>query len=166
MIVAREKTGSYGFFDESFQSRKTRRRRAVFKSEKLALTGFVLAIFFVGVFITYYCSQLFTLGYQINRLNKELAALRVENHGLDEEIQQLVNLDNIEYLAVHKLNMVKPDANNFLVVTVADPASRELTTQSKEQNSQPVVVSWGEKEKSRLIKTFDELVNRFENKTG
>jgi len=166
LIVAREKTGGYGFFDESLQSRKTRRHRAVFGGEKLAITGFIFAIFLVGVFVIYYYSQLFTLGYQITRLNKELAVLRVENHSLDEEVQQLVSLDNIEYLAVHKLNMVKPDADNFLVVTVADPASRELTAQAKEEESQPVVLSWGEKGKSRLIKTFDELVNRFDNKTG
>jgi len=166
LIVAQEKKGNCGFFDETFQPRKTRRRKAVFKSEKLVLTGFVMAIFLVGVFITYYCSQLFTLGYQINRLNKELSVLRVENHGLEKDIQQLVSIDNIEYLAIHKLNMVKPDADNFMVITVADTAPQESTTQSKVQPDQPAAVSRVEKEKSRLIETFAELVNRFDNKSG
>jgi len=165
LIVAQEKTGSYGFFDESFRTKKTRRRKAVFNSDKLALTGLVLAGFLVGMLITYYYAQLFTLGYQITRLNKELAALRLENHSLDEEIQRLANLDNIQSLAVHKLKMVKPDANNVLVVTVAATVPQELTATSDIHSGQPVVVSAGEKEKSRLIKAFDELVNRFESKS-
>jgi len=164
LIVAQEKKGNCGFFDESFRPKKPRRHKAVFKKEKLALTGLVLAGFLVGVLITYYCSQLFTLGYQINRLNKELAALRVENHSLDEEIQRLVSLDNIESLAIHKLKMVKPDTNNVLVVTVAATSPRELTPPSDIHTGQPVAIIQGEKEKSRLIKAFAELVNRFESK--
>lgn len=167
MIVAREKTSSYGFFEETLQPKKTRRRKTVFKTEKIVLTGFVLAIFLVGVFITHYCSQLFTLGYKIHRLNNELAVLRVENQGLDEQIRHLINLDTIEYVATNKLNMVKPDTNNYLLVTVADTSSYDATImlETEAETDQPDTAP-PEKGKNILIKTFDELVTRFDNRGG
>jgi len=164
LIIAREKTGHYGFFDELPRSKERRRYRPTFKSCKIALTGLVMAVFFAGILITYYYSQLFALGYQISRLNKELDILRVENHNLDEEIQQLAALDRIESLAVHKLNMVKPDANNIMFVAVAITA-QERAVAGDTRSSQPPDVAPGDKTKSLIVRAFDELVNRLEGKS-
>ncbi|OPY57715.1 MAG: Cell division protein FtsL [Pelotomaculum sp. PtaU1.Bin035] len=164
MIVAQEKTGYYGIPDEELQLKKTPRCKTVFKGQKLAFTGFIVAGFLAGILITYYCSQLFALGYQICRLNKELAVLRIENYSLDEEIQRLVTLDRIESLAINKLKMVKPDANNVLVVSVATN-QQETAAAPVIQTGQPTGISIDGKEKSRLAKAFDELVNRLENKS-
>lgn len=167
MIAAQDKTGNCGFFAPSGQSgRRTDRRKTVLKSEKLVLTCLVVACFAVGLFITYYFSQLFILGYQINCLNKELAALRLENHGMEEEIKKLVSLENIEYLAVNKLKMVKPDARNILLVTVAAPEGLNAASPDGGGKGQQVAAAAAGKEKNRLIQAFDELVNRFAYQRG
>lgn len=175
MIVAREKTGReeysgqlptirHEIWEQAPRAEKKRRRSKVFKGHKLMLTGLIVAGFLVGCLITYYCSQLFTLGYEISSLNRELAALRVENNNLSEEIQRLSSLDRIEYLAIHKLNMVKPEVNNILVVTAPESPSQESAAAPVAQSGQTAVASSGEQEKSRLIQAFDELVSRLESK--
>ncbi|MCL6636062.1 MAG: septum formation initiator family protein [Peptococcaceae bacterium] len=125
---------------------------------RLVLVVMVLAGFLVGVLITYYYSRVFALGYQISRLEKELALLRVENHSLDEEIHRLASLDRVEFLAVNKLGMVKPDSSNVLVVAVAGNAP----PQPEQRTGQAAAAAGAEK--SRLIRTFTELVNRLESK--
>ena len=118
MIVAGEKTRSYGFFDETFHPKASNRRKRTFKNEKLVSLCLVLGLFAVGVFIVFYFAQLYTLGHSINSLNQELAVLRVENQGLEEEILQMVSLGNIEYLAMNMLEMVRPEASDFLLLNM------------------------------------------------
>jgi len=162
LIVAREKTGYYRFSIAAPGPKKIRKIKSVSGGARLALTSLILACFMVGVLITYYYSQVFALGYQINRLQRELAVLRVENHNLEEEVRRLTSLERVEYLAINKLGMVKPDSNNILVVTVAGetpPVPAPNPDGGPAVDSSPA----GE-EKSRLIRAFTELVNRLENK--
>ncbi|MEG3070074.1 MAG: cell division protein FtsL [Candidatus Syntrophopropionicum ammoniitolerans] len=120
MIVAQEKTGYYRFPTEETPPVKkiTRRKRTLRNRHKLVFIGLVLAAFLVGVAITVFCSQISTLGYKITRLEKELALLHKENYNLNEEIQKMSSLGRIEYIAVNKLGMKKPDDNNILVVNL------------------------------------------------
>lgn len=163
MIVAQEKIGRHGFFEEALKQKKNRRRKATFKAEKLALLGFILLIFSVGVFITYYCAQMFTISYRINSLDKELALLRVENHGLESQIQQLINLEQIEYVAINELGMVKPDISNFLVVAVGD---EELNVLVNQPEAQPDEDETAVGEGNLFIRAFDELVSRLDREGG
>ncbi|MDD3653336.1 MAG: septum formation initiator family protein [Desulfotomaculaceae bacterium] len=166
MIVAREKTGHKEFLGQlpRHLPRKVKRRSYtyVFKGHKLKLISLIVACFLVGLLITYYFSHLFTLGYQISSLNKELAVLRVDNNNLTEEIQRLGSLEYIEYYAINKLHMVKPEANNILVVTVPETKTNETEVAPVERNGLQALASRGSQEKSRLIQVFDELVNRLE----
>ena len=93
MIVAREKTSSYGFFDELPQQKRNSERKTIIKIDKLVLTVFVFAIFSVGIFVISYFAQMSTLGFKIDRFNKELAVLRVENQALEAQVQQLIALE-------------------------------------------------------------------------
>ena len=122
----------------------------------------VVAFFLVGMLITYYYSQVLSLGYQIGRLEQQLAVLRVENNNIDGEIQRLVSLESIESMAVNKLGMVKPASNDVLVVAVA--GKKPQTSASDTKTVEVVSISPAEKEKSPLIRAFTELVNRLENK--
>jgi len=125
------------------------------------LSGLILAGFLAGLVVTYYYSQVLALGYKINRLEKELALLRVENHDLDEEIRRLASLERVEYLAVNKLGMVKPDSSNILVVAVAGKA---LPVSGPELKTGTNNGSLPGKDKNHLIRAFSELVNRLENR--
>jgi len=160
LIVAQDKTGYRGFSDMDPRPEKTRRRRFVQKSPVPALSGLVLVCFLVGVLITYYFSQVLTLGYQITKLEKELTLLRVENNSLDEEIHKLSSLERVEYLAVNKLGMVKPANNNIMVLAVA---GRPQTVDAASVNTQVADNSSAGPEKNRLIRAFTELVGRLEN---
>lgn len=163
MIVAQEKTGYYRLSDDAPRPKKTSRGKLLPKSPRLALIGLVLAGFLVGVSITVYCSQIITLGYQITRLEKELALLRIENQSLDEEVHRMTSLERVESQAVNKLGMVKPDVNNILVVTI-DGTNQSTETPDPAINKGQVDSNTpAGKEKSRLIRAFDELVNRLEN---
>lgn len=163
MIVAQEKTGYYRLPEDVPRPKKTSRKKLYRKNHRLALIGLVFASFLVGVAITVYCSQIIALGYQITRLEKELALLRIENHSLDEEIQQMTSLGRVEFLAVNKLGMIKPDNNNILVVTLDGASQLTETPDPAADEGQVAGHTPAEKEKNRLLRAFDELLNRLEN---
>ena len=124
----------------------------------------VLAGFLLSVLIIYSHSQVSNLGYQISRLEKELALLRVENHDLEGEVQRLASLDRIERIAVERLGMVKPDSDNVLIVELAGKNVKE-SVDIPEQGNAVALSSTGEEKQNRLIRAFTEMVNRLENKT-
>ncbi|MFX4261409.1 septum formation initiator family protein [Pelotomaculum propionicicum] len=164
MIVAQEKTGYFRLSEDAPRPKKFSWGKKSFpKNHRLVLIGLVLAGFLVGVSITVYCSQIITLGYQITSLEKELALLRIENHSLDEEIHQMTSLERVEFLAVNKLGMVRPDENNILVVTVAGKNQPAGTPGPAVDEGQDDGIALAGKEKSRLIRAFDELVNKLGN---
>ena len=163
MIIAQEKTGHSRFsYEEAPRPKKNRRRKRVTVWHRFMLTGLVLAGFMVGLVIIYYYSQVFALGHQINCLEKELVSLRVDNHNLKEEIQRLASLDRVEYLAVNKLGMVKPDSSDILIVAVTDKTPP--ITETKPMAGETAGISPAGEGKNRLIKAFTELVDRLENK--
>lgn len=164
MIVAQEKTGYFKLSEDAPRPKKfSWKKKSFSKNHRLVLIGLVLAGFLVGVSITVYCSQIITLGYQITSLEKELALLRIENHSLDEEIKRMTSLERVEFLAVNKLGMVRPDENNILVVTVAGKNQPAGTPGPAADEGQVDGVKPDGKEKSSLIRAFDELVNRLGN---
>lgn len=162
MVVAQEKTGCYRSSSKAPRPKNERRSGSVSRGPRLVLTGLVLAIFLVGVSITYYYSQVFSLGYKIGRLEKELAYLRVENYSLDGEIRRLSSLERVESLAILKLGMVKPDGNDVLVVAVSDTAGQPSAPPAEARMIAGAFPA-GE-DKSRLIRAFTELVDRLEDK--
>ncbi len=163
MIVAQEKTGYYKLSEDAPPKKKSKFKAAP-KRPRLAIIGLVLAGFLTGVMITVYCSQVITLGYQITRLEKELALLRVENHNLSEEVQKMTSLERVEAIAVGKLGMVKPDNNNILVVTVDGINQQKGTNENGSIRGQDTDNDYAAQEKIPLLRAFTELVNRFEDK--
>lgn len=163
MIVAQEKTGYYKLSKEAPPSKKLSRKKVLRRSHRLVLIGLVFAGFLVGVAITVYCSQINTLGYQITRLEKELALLRKDNYSLSEEIQRMTSLGRVEFLAVNKLGMKRPDDNNILIVAIDGVNQPVETPGPAVDEGQVAGYTYAEKEKSLLFRAFDELLNRLEN---
>ncbi|HHU87212.1 MAG: cell division protein FtsL [Pelotomaculaceae bacterium] len=164
MILAQEKTGYYGMSMEKPGRKRAIRLKDLTRGGRIALTGMVLAGFLLSVLIIYSHSQVSNLGYQISRLEKELALLRVENHDLEGEVQRLASLDRIERIAVERLGMVKPDSDNVLIVELAGKNVKE-SVDIPEQGNAVALSSTGEEKQNRLIRAFTEMVNRLENKT-
>jgi len=164
LILAQEKTGSYGMSVEKPGGKKTIRLKDLTKGRRIALTGMVLAGFLLCVLIIYCHTQVSTLGYKISSLEKELALLRVENHDLEGEVQSLASLGRLESLALGRLGMVKPDCNNVLIVELAGEDILK-TGSGPEQNLAGGLSAAGEEKENRLIKAFAEMVSRLENKS-
>ena len=158
MILAQEKKVPCGLPEEYSAPAPGRRLKRLPSGHKLALTGLVIAGFLLGALTIFYYAQVNALGQQINRLEKELARLRVENDGLDADVHKLASLDRVEQIALNKLNMVKPDSQNVLLVTIdtpvagvpAAPAGQAVHLADKEQEGQ----------KNPLIQAFTDLVNQ------
>ena len=165
MIVAQEKTGYYRFpTEETTPVKKVKKRKRTLRNRhKLVFIGLVLAAFLVGVAITVFCSQISTLGYKITRLEKELALLHKENYNLNEEIQKMSSLGHIEYVAVNKLGMKKPDDNNILVVNLNEINDAGGIPDPPIKEGQVAGYGPEEEEKGPLQRAFDQLVNRLEN---
>ena len=132
MIAAREKGFSYGFYAESYQQRRSDRRRSIVNADKLKLTSLVIVVFSVGIFIISYFVQVSTLGYRVDQFNRELAVLRVENQALEEQFQQMLALDNVESIAVGELDMVKPVVSEYLLLKTA-PVGAQAPADSGDQ---------------------------------
>jgi len=160
LIVAQEKTCYHSCYSGAAHRPEKHRRKGVPGKHKLILTGLVAAAFALGVMVICYYAQVFALGYQIQSLKEELALLRVENYHLAENIYRLTSLDRVEHLALNRLGMVNPDNSNILVVAVAGSSSEVFGPEP----ARPALVSAAGDERSRLIQTFSELVNRLENK--
>ncbi|HBC93416.1 MAG TPA: hypothetical protein DCZ10_11125 [Pelotomaculum sp.] len=160
MIVAQDKTGFYGLSADRPRPKKNRRLKRSSRGPRFLLIGMILLGFTLGIMITYFQARVFKLGYQISSLQQELAVLRVENHDLDERVQQLASLDRVETLAVNKLGMVKPDSSNVLMLAVAD-RTQPLPDAGAKAAGNPLDGDGG----SLLVRAFNELVNRLENKT-
>ncbi|MDD4237412.1 MAG: cell division protein FtsL [Desulfotomaculaceae bacterium] len=162
MIVAQEKTGFYGLSADRPRQKKNLRLKHSSRGPKIVLIGMVLLGFALGIMIIYFQARVFKLGYQISGLQQELAVLRVENHDLDDRVQQLASLDRVETLAVNKLGMVKPDSSNVLMLAV-DNKTQPLPDAGLKDGTavSPLTGDSG----SLLVRAFNELVNRLENKT-
>ncbi|MGI6491513.1 MAG: hypothetical protein ACOX0T_03705 [Pelotomaculum sp.] len=165
MIVAQDKTCSYGLSYEQPQPKpkKMRRLKRSSSSRKFLLLVLILFSFSLGAMITYFQARVYALGYEICCLQQELTALRVENHDLDERVQQMASLERVEMLAINKLGMVKPDSTNVLVLSVDSKAqSFDEVDANTVFDGEPLA---GDGE-SLLLKAFNEFVNRLESKTG
>lgn len=163
MIVAREKTSSYGIFDETFQQKRNSGRKSIMNADKLALTLFVFTIFGVGIVVIAYFAQMSTLGYKIDRFNKELAALRVENNALEGQVQQILALDSVEYAAVSELDMVKPEASDYMLLTVNDAGVDSVTDETAEtaETAENQEILSPENEKGAFLSVFGRYIKYF-----
>lgn len=159
MITAQEKTIAEKL-PVTVPGRRIKRRyrleNAALKKRKLALVGLVMTGFLVGVLITLYYTWISMIGYHINQVEKQVAALRIEDAGLGEEVGRLHSFERIETLATQKLGMIKPDDADMLAVSYSK-AEKENGPAGRE-----AVKAVGEERKSRFVQAFISMVNRLE----
>lgn len=128
MILAKEK---YDY--RSWEVQKEAPRKKVRKSPKKqqkAQQGYLLMVvlaFILGIVIAARYTHVAVVGYQLNKLNGELALLEKENQQLNVELNQLKSLDRIEKIATTKLGMVSPRDVQFVTI---QPRSGESSSQS------------------------------------
>ncbi|RKO67461.1 cell division protein FtsL [Desulfofundulus salinus] len=90
--------------------------------EHLVLTLLILLVFALGILISIFYSRILITGYQITRMQKELAELEIETRGLTEEVSRLSSLERVEAVATTRLGMVKPDERQVVLVKAVSDA--------------------------------------------
>ncbi len=121
MIVAKEQPYYQSPPGEKY-SPVSRPRPKVRPWERLVLTVLVLLIFALGILISIFYSLILITGYQITRMQKELAELEIQTRGLAEEVSRLSSLERVEAVATTRLGMVKPDERQVVLVQAANGA--------------------------------------------
>lgn len=164
MIAAQEKIG-YNVLPDEIPRRAPARKPGRTPSGRIAAaTCLVIAGFLLTALVISFYAQVFALGYQISRIQEDMARLRVEKDSLDSEVQKLLALGNIETLAVNKLGMVKPDAQNVLLVSIDAPVTGSPPAASGHAVNTADMQNGGAK--NRLIQAFTDLVNQLGSRVG
>jgi cell division protein FtsL len=153
------------------QTKRKKIARAVMVQQKLLLTFMVLCCFVMGVMVAYYYAQVAYVGIQIDALQKKVADLRLEGYGLEQEVTHIVALEQIEKIATTELGMVKPGAENVVLVsnsnTAATADAKAAANTATEPDKQPENITLPESDKTvtqpknRVIQAFTEMVERW-----
>ncbi|MBB5335946.1 cell division protein FtsL [Pectinatus brassicae] len=80
---------------------------------RLRCLALVMLVAFMAMFVTFRNSAAVSSGYQLIKLNKNVAALESENDRLRLDIAKLKSPERIKKIAVNNLNMALPDKMYF-----------------------------------------------------
>ncbi len=123
MIAAQEKP-NYAYSEvPAYESPPEPRERV--QSERRArmvLTALILSAFVLGIVYVLFNAFTTNVGYRLENLKREVAAIDAENQSLEMLINKHDSLVRIEALAVAELGMVAPAEENTLTVPIADPS--------------------------------------------
>ncbi len=110
MLVARERFNYQELpLRDSYKRLQTKRVRKVSTKTKVVYCTVVLIALCLAFLVTSRYAQIASLGYEIIGLQKQAQAVDSENQILENKIAELKSLQNIEYVAVTKLGMEKPE---------------------------------------------------------
>lgn len=96
----------------AFTTGKRPQTRKVKKISRQTKVGYSLIVFLTLVMaflLTARGAEINSAGYEMIALKKQCQTLGVENQLLQSQISQLMSLQNIEYKAINKLGMQKPE---------------------------------------------------------
>lgn len=135
LILAKEKYDYYDLEQISRPSTQVRKvRKLKYKKNPRTFAVIVVMTFFLmGLGLAARYAQLTTAGYKINNLKKQVSSLQNENDQLDLQVKKMESLNRIETIAVDKLGMQKPNAQEGVQFLAIDPAEN---SKSKGNNTQ------------------------------
>lgn len=109
MLVARER---FDYQDRPLyqdRGRQVKRVRRINPKTRFLYCGLALVALFLAFWVTSRYAHITSLGYEIIGAKKQLQELATDNQLLQNKIVQLNSLNNIEYIAIAKLGMQKPE---------------------------------------------------------
>lgn len=170
MILAKEKIDYHVPEQPQTHQPKGRKitRQEIVKHKLLSL-AMVCCCFVMGMVVAYYYAQVAYVGYKIDCLQNNLADLRLESHGLEQDITKIVSLEHIENVAVNQLGMIKPDSDK--IVLVSAQSTKPLTEVSAQQDTSkeqsrresitlPEVEKGLDNPKNKIIQAFVQMVEK------
>jgi len=136
---------------------------------KLLSIAMVCCCFVMGMMVAYYYAQVAYVGYKIDCLQSHLSDLRLEGHGLEQEITKIISLGHIENVAVNQLGMIKPDSDQVVLVSSQfsqhqQPEVSKQDTSDEQSHRERITLPDANKrqENSRhnIIQAFAQLMER------
>lgn len=113
--------------------KKTVIKPAVNQHRKILVKGGLL-LFAYAVLLVFLCAKSASLGYDIDRLNKDIDKLNTANHRMEYQIAQLSSLSRIEKIATTQLGMQIPDLKKSIAVKV-EPQPIQVASSQKEKTN-------------------------------
>jgi cell division protein FtsL len=100
-----------------------------YKRKKYIKMGF--AVFGYALILVFLCMSSSSLGYKIERLEKEIQNLETSNYRMEYQIAQKTSLDRVSQIAITDLGMYKPDSSKSIAMAVkAEPINISSTVTS------------------------------------
>jgi cell division protein FtsL len=127
-------------------SRKT--QKAMPRQAKILAIFLVAVLFALGITVAGQYARLALKNYQVSQLKKDITAQKVENDGLQLEIDKLRSVSRIESIATNQLGMVKPENYAFMdyrtegkvkVPTVGDATQGKPNPVAQKPSGNPVI---------------------------
>lgn len=172
MILAKEKI-DYAVPEQPQQHQPPKPKERVITRQqlirhKLLTLAMVCCCFVMAVMVAYYYAQVAYVGYKIDSLQRNLAELRLESHGLEQEITKITSLEHIEYLAVSQLGMIRPDSDHVVLVSSqnAQPALSVAQQDPLQEQSPRETITLPETNKgqehaqNKIIQAFAQMMER------
>jgi cell division protein FtsL len=139
------------------------------------MMAMILFAFVLGAMYIYFNAQVTTVGYRLENLKRQVAAIEMENQSLEMVIGKQDSLARVETLATTKLGMVLPKKENVLTIALADTgfpeAQKEVGAGTAEMASVQVAESGGVPEEvaevasePSLLEAFLSLISGWEQK--
>ena len=97
----------YSLYENNKVLKYKKKLRSV-KKQKSKLVYIILMLFILGVTVIFRYSQITELNFKIDASRMEYVKLLNENDILEAEIEKNINLEEIKFVAINKLNMRKP----------------------------------------------------------
>ena len=94
---------------------RLRKHFCISRGQCLVFTGLVLVAFLIGALIACYYAQIFSMGYKMSNIKKQISSIQSESQNLEVEITELSSLDRVETMATGKLGMVEPGRDIVMV---------------------------------------------------
>ncbi len=121
MVVAKKKP-AYAVEPWRYPQREEKPRKVLRKKtalmQKYAQVFLVMVIFTVAVSVIAHYSVLMGISFQTTRMHREIVSLKSEQHHLKLEAARLSSLDRIEAIALEQLNLVYPEENQHIFLTL------------------------------------------------
>ena len=87
-----------------------------------------IVVFGYALILVYLCMSSSSLGYKIEKLEKDIQNLETANNRMEYQIAQKSSLDRVAQVAVTDLGMYKPDATKSIAMEVkAEPINMTKT---------------------------------------
>ena len=105
-------------------TKKVNYKRKIYIKSGISIFGYALILVFL-------CMSSSSLGYKIDKLEKDIQTLETANNRMDYQIAQKTSLDRVAQVAAADLGMYKPDSNKSIAMEVkADPINVAKTATS------------------------------------